>query len=139
MYSVPGYGMCLLVLKWCYACARHILQYVRYTSVSVYISIYLSISPSLATYIYICVCMYVCVSYVYIYNMCVYADIYIYIDMYVRGYTEIVYIDMCKQGYMHYPGRLVSRSIRLQWLAAEAAEASQNAASIIVSSGGPTS
>ena len=32
---------------------------------------------------------------------------------------EIVYIDMCKQEYMHYPGRLVSRSMRLQWLAAE--------------------
>ena len=74
--------------------------------------------------------------YIYIY-VCVW--IYIYMDMYVRGYTEIVYIDMCKQGYMHYPGRLVSRSMRLQWLAAEAAEASQNAASIIVSSGGPTS
>ena len=84
--------------------------------------------------------MYVSVSYVYIHiyiYVCVW--IYIYMDMYVRGYTEIVYIDMCKQGYMHYPGRLVSRSIRLQWLAAEAAEASQNAASIIVSSGGPTS
>ena len=82
-----------------------------------------------------------CVYLMCIYIICVCMQIYtyIYIDMYVRGYTEIVYIDMCKQGYMHYPGRLVSRSMRLQWLAAEAAEASQNAASIIVSSGGPTS